>query len=276
MDESFIIHPFIILPTLIARQNLPIIHLLSYLPTYRLHVSFTEEVTKKKPDVNSVSVFIHNWVSIDFHSMVVHWWACWFTLAETICVADVNLHHHTNVLSYSASVSSGRLLLISNPSNHSMFWCLQTVENNQVNECTAKIEIHSSTVGYIDYILFPIHCSELSCTQDNMHPNAIKKMLLKEWKHVLPTTASFTSMTAQMVNKCLHLHVFLSPCLREYKERSIWGVVLFTAWFWPAAKNVWNDLIWWHPTIIVLYHVIQSCRKMTPNIDTNCSTVHIM
>jgi hypothetical protein len=45
-------------------------------------------------------------------------------------------------------------------------------------------------------------CSEFSCTQDNMHPNAIKKMLLKEWKHVLPT-ASFTSMTAQMVNKCL-------------------------------------------------------------------------
>jgi hypothetical protein len=80
-----------------------------------------------------------------------------------------------------------------------------------------KSKIHGSAVG-IDYILFPIHCSELSCTQDNMPPNAIKKMLLKEWKHVLPT-ASFTSMTAQMVNKCLQLHVFEN--IR--KGPSIWG-----------------------------------------------------
>jgi hypothetical protein len=59
----------------------------------------------------------------------------------------------------------------------------------------------------------------------------------------------------------------MSSCLHVFenmRKGPYWGAVLFTAWFWQAAKNVWNNLIWWHPTVIVLYHVIQSCRKMTP------------
>ncbi len=90
VDESVRIHPFSIQPTLIARQNPTIIHLLSYLPTYLptylLHVSFTGEVTKKKPDVNSVSIHpqlnLNRLTSILWctHGLLVHSWLKPFVL----------------------------------------------------------------------------------------------------------------------------------------------------------------------------------------------------
>jgi hypothetical protein len=208
---------------------------------------------------------------------MVHSWAVGSLLAETICVADVYLHHHTNVLSYSASISSGRLLLISNPSNHSMFWCLQAVENNQM-ECTAKIEIHGSTVGY--WLHFIPNSLFRSVTYTGQH--ASKCYQKDAFKGVETCITPQLQVSPQWLTQMVY-KTSSPPCLLVSMSLRIWGkvhmggggAVLFTAWFWQAAKNVWNDLISWHPTVIVLYHVIQSCRKMTPSIDTNCSTVHM-
>jgi len=150
---------------------------------------------------------------------MVHSWAVGSLLAETIRVADVYLHHHTNVLSYSASVSSGRLLLISNPSNHSMFWCLQAVENNQM-ECTAKIEIHGSTVGY--WLHFIPNSLFRSVTHTGQH--ASKCYQKDAFKGVETCITPQLQVSPQWLTQMVY-KTSSPPCLLVSMSLRIWGKV---------------------------------------------------